>query len=214
MAAANAELFRLTAPHPDVLLPVPAINPAWPNWRSELDAIAARGAVAIRAYPPQWGLPAGGEQEGNALCDLTRACSVHRIAIILTTRFEDARQRHWMDSAAELSAASVRAMARSDAGARIVVNCAGRSLIEEIHWSLTPDERERVFYDISWIWGPPQDDLAHLFRTVGSRRFLFGSMWPLRLVQAPAANLELLPDDCREMRLAAVAEAVPLLRVG
>jgi len=92
------------------------------------------------------------------------------------------------------------------------VTCAGRALIEEIHWSLTPVERERVWYDISWIWGPPQHDLAHLLRTVGASRFLFGSMWPLRLIQTPFANLELLPTDLGVEELGAAQLALPRFR--
>ena len=58
-------------------------------------------------------------------------------------------------------------------------------MIEEVHWGLTPDEQRRVFWDISWIWGPPEDHLAKLFRTIGSKRFVFGTQWPLRLAQTP-----------------------------
>ena len=75
------------------------------------------------------------------------------------------------------------------------VSAAGRDLIEEVHWGLTPGEQARVWWDISWIWGPPEDHLAKLFRSMGSERFVFGSQWPLRLVQSPKANLELLPPD-------------------
>jgi hypothetical protein len=34
-----------------------------------------------------------------------------------------------------------------------------------------------------------------LFRTIGARRFVYGTAWPLRLTQTPRANLALLPDD-------------------
>jgi hypothetical protein len=81
-------------------------------------------------------------------------------------------------------------------------------MVEETHWGLTAAERGRVWWDISWIWGPPEDHLARLFRTIGSERFLYGSGWPLRLTQTPNANLELLPDDLREARLADVGEVV------
>jgi predicted TIM-barrel fold metal-dependent hydrolase len=57
-------------------------------------------------------------------------------------------------------------------------------------------------WDISWIWGPPEDHLAKLFRTIGADRFVFGTQWPLRLTQTPRANLDLLPDDVRGARLA------------
>ncbi len=203
---ANDELFRLVAPHADLLSPVPAINPAWPSWERELLRASESGAPAVRAYPPQWG-----DTTGEAAAALTVACSEYDMAVILTTRFEDSRQRHWMDSCGDVSAAVVRAMARSHQSARVILTCAGRALIEEIHWSLTPTERERLWYDISWIWGPPQHDLAHLLRTVGASRFFFGSMWPLRLVQTPFANLELLPDDLQGAPLAAASSGIPRL---
>ena len=75
-------------------------------------------------------------------------------------------------------------------------------MIEEIHWGLTPDERSHVFYDFSWVWGPPSDELATLFRTVGAARFVYGTMWPLRLTQGARANLALLPDELAECKLA------------
>jgi hypothetical protein len=56
------------------------------------------------------------------------------------------------------------------------------------------------------MWGPPGDDLAHLLRTVGPDRFVYGSGWPLRLAQTPRANLALLPDDLAGAALANVAD--------
>jgi predicted TIM-barrel fold metal-dependent hydrolase len=56
------------------------------------------------------------------------------------------------------------------------------------------------------MWGPPGEDLAHLLRTVGRDRFVYGSAWPLRLTQTPRANLALLPDDLIGVELASVAE--------
>jgi hypothetical protein len=66
-----------------------------------------------------------------------------------------------------------------------------------VHWGLTPDEQQRVFWDFAWIWGPPEDHFAHLLRTVGAERFVYGTHWPLRLVQNPRAILDLLPEDLR-----------------
>ena len=126
------------------------------------------------------------------------------MALVLTVRFEDLRQRHPLDVAGDLSAAAIRALARAGDRVRLVVTAAGRDMIEEVHWGLTPSEQERVFWDISWIWGPPENHLAKLFRTIGSHRFVFGSQWPLRLAQNPRANLELLSDDVRGMKLGSV----------
>lgn len=191
--AGNDALFAALASWGARLRPTPAVRPDWPGWERTLRAAAERGAVAIRAYPPQWALGAG----HPALAELAAACGEAGLPVLLTTRFEDARQRHWMDAAGDLSGAAVRAMARADPRVRLIVTAAGRSLIEEVHWGLTPTERARVFWDISWIWGPPEDELAHLLRTIELRQFVYGSGWPLRLAQTPRAALDLLPDDLR-----------------
>jgi hypothetical protein len=144
--------------------------------------------------------------------ELALAAGELGMALVLTVRFEDLRQRHALDVAGDLSAAAIRALARAGDGVRLIVTAAGREMIEEVHWGLTPLEQQRVLWDISWIWGPPEDQLAKLFRTIGSRRFVFGTQWPLRLVQNPSANLALLPDDVRDMPLGDVREAWKVAR--
>ena len=196
--AGNAELFRAVQGAPGRLFAVPTIRPDWPQWNRALDEAVEHGAVAVRAYPQHWGLGPGDAR----LRALAAACAKARLPVVLTVRFEDLRQRHGVDTAADLSAAHVRELARAGTMARIIVTAAGRELIEEVHWGLTPDERSRVFWDISWLWGPPVDDLSHLFRTLGAGRFLYGSMWPLRLVQGPRSNLALLESDVATPELA------------
>jgi hypothetical protein len=187
----NEALNTALAPFAKRLRAVPAIRPDWPQWEARVREAAESGAPAIRAYPPQWGL--GPHDSG--MKELALAAGEQGMALVLTVRFEDLRQRHPMDSAGDLTAAAVRALARSGAAARIVVTAAGREMIEETHWGLTPEEQRRVFWDISWIWGPPEDHLAKLFRTIGASRFVYGTQWPMRLTQTPRANLDLLPDD-------------------
>lgn len=194
----NTALYTQLAPYGERLRPVPAIRPDWPRWEHAVNDAAAMGAPAIRAYPPQWGL--GPHDSG--MRSLALAAGEHGIALLLTVRFEDLRQRHPMDDAGDLSGAAIRALARSGERVRLLVTAAGRDLIEEVHWGLTRDEQQRVFWDISWIWGPPEDHLAKLIRTVGSDRFVFGTQWPLRLAQTPRANMDLLPHDLASARLA------------
>jgi hypothetical protein len=197
----NRELRALLSRSDPRLRPVFAVRPDWPKWETTLEDAAAAGAPAIRAYPPQWGLGPHSER----MRELALAAGARGIALLLTVKFEDLRQRHPMDAAGDLSAAAVRALARAGHDVRLVVTAASRDLIEEVHWGLTPDEQRRVFWDISWIWGPPEDHLAKLLRTIGSERFVFGTQWPLRLAQTPRANLDLLPDDVRSAALADAA---------
>lgn len=199
--AGNEALYAALSPHERALRPVPAVRPDWPKWERVLVEARERGAPAVRTYPPQWGLG----PHHAALAELAAAAAEARLPVVLTTRFEDLRQRHWMDTAGDLPGATVRTMARANPDVRLIVTAAGRALVEEVHWGLTPAERARVWWDIAWIWGPPEDELAHLLRTIGADRFVYGSMWPLRLAQTPRANLELLPDDLLGSRLAEVA---------
>jgi hypothetical protein len=185
---ANDELVRRLEPFRAVLHAVPTIRPGWPGWEHRVRDAAQAGAPAIRCYPTHGGLPPGDAR----LTALAAAAAEHHLIVVLTSRFEDARQRHLLDRADDLSAAHVRELARAGTGARILLTAAGRETIEEVHWGLTPDERTRLHYDISWIWGPPTNEFAHLVRTVGAARFVYGSMWPLRLSQFPRANLALL----------------------
>lgn len=196
-SAGNSELYAALAPHRQRLRPVPAVRPDWPDRERELSRAVGEGAAAVRIYPMQWGLAAG---EGSTLV-FAEACARHGLPLVLTVRFEDVRQRHPLDVAGDLTAAHVRAIARARTGARVVVLAAGREFIQEVHWGLTPEEREAVWWDISWIWGPPEDDLALLLRTIGAERFVYGSGWPLRLAQTPRANLALLPDDLADASL-------------
>ncbi|MDE3128507.1 MAG: hypothetical protein KGL38_10910 [Gemmatimonadota bacterium] len=197
-SAGNAQLYTALAPHAPTLRPVPTIRPDWPRWEDALRAAAGAGAPAVRVYPTLWQL---GPHDGR-LRELAIACGERRMAVLLTVRFEDLRQRHPLDVAGDLPAAAIRDLARAGAGVRLIVTAAGRELIEEVHWGLTPEEQRRVVWDISWIWGPPEDHLAKLFRAIGADRFVYGTHWPLRLTQAPRANLALLPDDVATAALA------------
>ena len=200
----NRELFKMLEPHREILRPVPVVRPDWPRWMDSLRAAHDAGAPAVRAYPPQWGLG----PHDSSMRELAIAAGELGMAMVLTVRFEDLRQRHGLDVAGDLSAAAVRALARVGERVRLIVTAAGREMIEEVHWGLTTEEQQRVFWDFSWVWGPPEDQLAKLFRTVGSRRFVFGTQWPLRLAQNPRANLALLPDDLRDMPLSDARDVV------
>jgi len=192
---ANAELRGWLAPHGQRLRPVPTVHPGLPGWEDDVAAAAAAGAPAVRVYPGQQGFdPAGGAMQA-----LLAAVGRRGLALVLTVRFEDQRQQHPLDVAAPLPAAALRALARSSPPARIVVTHADRALVEEVHFGLTADEASRIVWDVSWIWGPPEDHLALLLETVGDRRFVLGSGMPLRIGDGVMAKLDLLdaPADRR-----------------
>lgn len=198
----NLELLTALRPFSGTLYPVPTIRPDWPRWEVAVQHAADGGAPAVRVYPPQWGFG----PHDSRLRELAIAAGEQGMVTLLTVRFEDLRQRHPLDVAGDLTPATVRSLARASDAVRLVITAAGREFIEEVHWGLTEAEQQRVFWDFSWVWGPPEDHLAKLFRTVGPQRFVFGTQWPLRLTQNPRANLDLLPDDLADVELADVEQ--------
>ncbi len=197
----NRHLYAALRPYRQQLAPAPMVRPDWPKWEQQVRDAVDEGAPAIRVYPAQWGLPV----HHAGLAELADACGETGLAMIVTVRFEDLRQRHPMDTAGDVSAAMLRAIARRTGtgevgrGAVMVVVGAGRELIEETHWGLTPEEQARVCYDFHWVWGPPENQFGHLVRTLGVQHLTRSSWWPLRLTQQCRALIALLPDDLADV---------------
>jgi len=182
------EWLAATARHEPRLKPVPVVHPGLAQWEQALADAVNAGAPAVRCDPLYVGLdPAGGEMRV-----LTAACGAAGIPLMLAVRLEDGRQRHPNDVVAELPAAAVRTLIRTDADVRILVTHADRSFVEEVHFGATPDEAARIWWDICWIWGPPEDHLETLLATVGVERFVFGTGQPLRIPENSIAKLDLL----------------------
>ena len=177
--------------------PVPAVHPALTGWEEVLGQAADRGAPAVRCDPTHYGL----DPQGAEMRVLAAACGAARLPLLLAVRFEDGRQRHPNDRAPELPASAVRALIRSDDDVRLIVTHAERSFVEEVHFGSTPEEAARIWWDISWIWGPPEDHLQTLLATIGPARFVFGTGQPLRLPETSVAKLDLL-DLTPEQRAA------------
>ncbi len=185
-AAGNDELFAALEGSRMKLEPVPAVNPAWPGWEREIARAKSERCPAVRTYPSHYGFAASGPH----MAALAGACAEAGLDLLLTMRFEDSRQKSRLDVAADLIGADVRATVRAYKSVRVLVTNADRAIVEEIHWGSTPEEAARIRYDISWIWGEPEDHLAHLYRTVGRERFVLGTHFPFRLPENAVHKLE------------------------
>lgn len=195
----NALLTEAASEHTS-FRPVFAVHPGMAHWVRVLQAAGDAGAPVVRCDPGFYGL----DSTGVAVRRLVAACGEAALPLMLTVKLEDVRQRHPNDAAPELTAATIRTLVRSDARARLLVAAADRSFVEEVHFGCTPEESERIWWDIGWIWGPPEDHLALLLGTVGPERFVFGSARPLRIPESARAKLDLLEVD--EATRALIAE--------
>ncbi len=183
----NAWLYDTVAREPR-LKPVPALHPGLSGWDDAVGDAAGRGAPAGRCDPLYYGL----DPTGPEMRVLAAACGAANLPLMMAVRLEDARQRHPNDHAGELPAAAVRALVRSDEDVRLVITHADRAFIEEVHFGSTPAEAARLWWDVSWIWGAPEDHLETLLGTIGVERFVFGTGQPLRIPEASVAKLDLL----------------------
>jgi predicted TIM-barrel fold metal-dependent hydrolase len=185
-AAGNSWLYD-TARRSERLRPVPAIHPGLEGWEQLVQEARSAGAPAVRCDPTYYGL----DPTGPELQALVARCGEESIPLLMAVRLEDARQRHPNDRAPELPAWAIRTLIRSHPAVRLLVTHAERSFVEEVHFGSTPEEAARIWWDISWLWGPPEDHLQTLLGTIGINRFVFGTGQPLRLPETSIAKLDL-----------------------
>lgn len=183
----NAELYRVAERHSQ-LAPVPAVHPGLANWEAVLTEARERGAPAVRVDPLFYGI----SPADPAVVAVLRRAGQLGLPVMLAVRLEDGRQRHPNDGAGDLTPAHLRGLIRSDSSVRLIVTQADRDCVEQVVFGATPEEADRMLWDVSGIWGPPFDDLALLVGTIGARRFCFGSGLPLRIAEAVVARLDLL----------------------
>jgi hypothetical protein len=188
------------------LRPVPAVHPGLAGWQETLAREVEAGCPAVRCDPGYCGL----DPAGDAMIAL--ACATGRLGVplMMAVRLEDARQRDPRDGAPELPAWAVRKLLRSDPAVRLLITHADRDHIQEVYFGSTPAEAARIHWDISWVWGPPEDHLALLLDTIGPERFVFGTGMPLRLPETGVARLDLLDlaPDARGLIEAGTAGAL------
>lgn len=183
----NPWLYQTCRDHPR-LKPVPALHPGLAHWQDTLNEAVERRAPAVRADPGFYGL----DPVGSEMRVLAAACGAAGVALMMAARLEDGRQRHPRDVTPDLPASAIRTLIRSDEDLRLVVTHADRAVVEEVHFGSTPQEAGRIWWDICWLWGPPEDHLATLLATIGPDRFVFGTGQPLRLPENSLAKLDLL----------------------
>ena len=166
---------------------VPSLQPELEHWDEGLAEATKRGAPAVRCDSQFQGM----DPAGSAMRKLIAACGDAGMALLMAVKLEDLRQRHPNDVAPDLPPSAVRALVRSHPRTRFLITHADRGFVEEVHFGSTPDEASRIWWDICWIWGPPEDHLATLVRTIGAERFVFGTGMPLRIPENGPAKLDL-----------------------
>ncbi len=182
----NSFLYAAISAFPG-LRAVPVVHPGLPRWDDAIDQAIREHVPCLRVDPGRFGI----DPVGSEMRRLAARCGEDGLPLMVAMRLEDGRGRHPLDVAPDLTPAAIRSLVRSDPALRLVVTQADRDQILEVHFGSTPDESARIFWDISWIWGAPEDHLEEVIHTVGVSQFLLGTGQPLRLHEAALAKLEL-----------------------
>jgi len=123
---------------------------------------------------------------------LAAACAGAKLPLAMAVRLEDGRQRHPNDRAGELPAAAVSRPGAEQPASQAAHHPRGSPFIEELHFGATSRRRRVSWWDICWIWGPPEDHLQTLAAHGGARSLRAGHGQPLRIPENADAKLDLL----------------------
>jgi predicted TIM-barrel fold metal-dependent hydrolase len=131
---------------------------------------------------------------GPESLELVQAATAAGLHVAIPIRLEDRRQRHWMDTAPEVSLTDVAALARACPEARLLVlEALG---VENSHFVRDPALADsRVAFEFSRMATVLQRSIPALLEQLGPERLVFGSGIPLKYPSAALLKLELLQAE-------------------
>lgn len=208
----NEILYNALAQHRDFFTPAATINPSYPRWEKDYEQAIQEKCAAIRIWP---------EYQGWCLLDscafeLYRACKEDKLPLVLTAEIEDQRQRHPLDKPADWAGGDLKRLIEEMAGLKVLVVNARAEKVKEVALALSEENRKRIFFDISALWGAFVDDLDLCFEQVGISQFVFGSHAALKTPEAAITKLNLSSikeQDKRKICALNIRQLMPRLKL-
>lgn len=175
------------------LEPVPIINPALANWRDELALMAADPRVrAIRLLPNYHNFKLG----ENAVNDLIRAATAHRVRVIVQIRIIDERHEYHAMNLKAVPVGDLELLLARHPRQPLLASGLLRSEILPL-----VSKRPTLLADLSFAeW---HDTIPHLLAKVSARQLVFASHTPLLITAAARAKLE--TSETSKAKLRAIA---------
>lgn len=173
--SANEELYeevRSKRAYRDRFLPFAVINPVYAGWKADfLTCVKDFGMKGIRVFPNYHDYTI----DDPALLDLVKMARDHDVAVALTMRVMDSRQRSWMDLAAEWAMKDYVPLVQAvpDAKYMMLNLSTGMTLSAEQETAL---KNANVLFDTS---GRHITHFANVYRRFGKDKFAFGSHFPV-----------------------------------
>jgi len=183
----NEILYRAISQHRDFFTPAAAINPSYAGWEKDYEQALQEKCAAIRVWPEYqaWSLL------DSCSLELCRACEEDNLPLVLSAEIEDARQRHALDKPADSNSGQVRQLIEKMEVLKILIVNARAEKVREIALTLSEENRNRIFFDISGLWGAFVHDLDLCLEQVGVSQFVFGSHAALKTPETAITKLNL-----------------------
>lgn len=172
----NEDLFAEIADYRDRLLPFAVINPAYADWKYDLDSCINEASIkGVRMYP-QYHSYGVLDACAHELCE---ACEERGMAVTLIQRQVDYRQSHQMVDAPDLVLNNVAQLCADHPGANFIIlngiGFGGSRFVAEAD-TLPANS----YFDISRSNVFVGKDMEVLIDAVGADRVLFGTGMPMK----------------------------------
>ncbi len=187
--AGDNELLKEMENYRAKFLYIATINPEYAGWERDLDiAVNKNHASGIRIYPNYHNFLFKSEKLGRLLGN----CRKDNLPVMLTVGIEDDRQRHFLDTAPDITGAQIRYLVQNYPENLYIITNGRYDLIQEVFFGLPEKLWQNIYFDTTWIFGPPLNHLKKLIGQVGINRFLFGSHFCLRIPGGAKVNVDML----------------------
>jgi predicted TIM-barrel fold metal-dependent hydrolase len=199
----NAELHAAIQPHRDRLVPFACLTPDYTGWRDDLkQCVEEWGMAGLRLYPTYHAYDLAGDLAAELLSEAER----WRLPVSIPCHFEDARQRHPLDSVPDVMEHPIAGAVRRFPGVRFLITNVPLTTLDMVARHVP--QQENVIFDTSGLAGPLSDALAKALAIVGAGRLVLGTHAPFKYPHVALLRVRLLdlPDAERDALLGGNAQ--------
>lgn len=183
----NAELAEAVRPHGDRLIPFACLNPDYAGWRDDLkQCVEEWGMRGLRLYPSYQRYPL----VGDAAAELLAVAETHDLRVSVSCAFEDSRQRHYLDTAPDLTEHDMGGAARRHPKVRFLFTTAGTAQMDMVLRHIP--YQDNVFFDTTNVTGPLSNSIQKAYGLAGPDRLLMGTLAPFEQPEVALLRLQFL----------------------
>jgi len=188
--AGNEKLATSIAAYPDLFIPFATINPTYAAWEEDIVRCHKElGMKGLRIYPAYHGYAL----QDKVCADLMAVAAERDLPVAIPLRMEDRRQRHWMDTAQDITPGEIAEFISGYPKVKfMILNGIG----DTVDWATLRDAH--VLIDISRLSNlrlraPPRDaSIPGLIDALGADKLAFGTGMPIKYPDPALLKVEIL----------------------